>query len=369
MAPRKGLMVLVAGTCGPAQEMVRALGGMPGIANVRQVAKPSDTDMIGVDVVLDMMGGVTPAFNAAMMALERGVACVTANPMLLAAHGRVLQAAGQGQQAYFGFEGAGFGLPLADMLAVLPVARISMALNTAANMALARMAFRHETMAQVQAHLNLQKTDMTDWSGKLTQARAIAVHGQWQPNWPKASAQVRYGLENISPADMKAMRAFGLQMVFGADMTHDAIYTGPLAVAADNPLLASGDDVLVLELEDGNSILLSQPGHEGMVESGMLADVKRFMRSRKVQVPLRHGEVAAREASRCYVQVPYAQREAVLGEVDNILHDTTAGDGLWQAVVEGADCRRLKVVAGEGVAYPLCGVWDVPAHGGLRLVG
>lgn len=370
MPAHKGLMIVVAGRDGPIDLLVQRLGGLSGVASVRHVAAPRPAaDIAHADMVIDMMGGLAPAYELAMSALGRGTACVSANPLLVSVHGRVLQAAAQGQQAYFGFEAAGFGVPLRDILSTLPVVRMTFAMNTAANQALARMTYRHETLAQVQAHMALQKADMTDWSGKITQARAMAMHAQWHPAWPSRNACVRNGPERVGVDDIKALRPFGLEMVFGAQVAPGRIYTGPMAVAHDSPLVAGRqEDVLLLDMADGQSLLMAQSGGAMAMVSGVLADVQRFMRSRKVLAAPKHApDMVA--VSRYYVQVPYAMREAVLEQVDTVVQDHKSGDGQWQAVVEGSSFADLRAALEDGAVYPLCGEWEAPAQSGLRLVG
>lgn len=248
--------VVVAGRGEAAMAVVNALTGLPGITTVRQIAAfdpaRADRELAGVHLMVEMVGGLAPAFATAMSALERGVACVTANPLLMASHGRVLRNAAVGQHTYFGFQAAGFGLPVSEMMAAMRPEKVTVRFNTAASMALTRMIYRNESLAHVSAHLKMMQVDLSDWGGKVTQARAMALRGLWHDDELRGSQLVRRSVECVDAADIRRLREFGLQPVYGAEITQDKIVTGPMAVAHGSPLLqASPQDVLVAETAHG----------------------------------------------------------------------------------------------------------------------
>lgn len=370
----------MAGRGAAAAAVVNALAMLPGVTTVRQIAEltPANaaTQLLGVHLVVDMVGGVAPAFAAAMAALGQGIACVTANPLLVASHGRVLQNAATGQHTYFGFQAAGFGLPVGEMMAALRPTKVTASFTTAASIALARMTFRNESLAHVSAHLKMAQVDLSDWGGKVTQARAMALRALWFGDELRGQQLARVGVESVEPADVKRMREFGLQPVFGAEITEKGIYTGPMAVAQGSPLLhADAQDVLVAETEHGDVVLAQAADETQRVVAGVIADVRQYLRAPKPTLSheVRRYDIMKAEPVRAYVRVPYAMREQVLAEKPEIVDEHVNGDGLWQAVVEVDSLANLRIGAFGGMVFPIAGHWEPPVRvavgSGLRLVG
>lgn len=380
MTGTKRMTIVVAGKGAAARAVMDALTVLPQVGTVRQMAEfdanRAATQLAGVHLMVDMMGGVAPAFAACMAALSQGVACVTANPLLVATHGRVLQNAAAGQYAYFGFQAAGFGMPIAEMMAAMRPTKVTACFTTAASMALARMGFRNESLAHVSAHLKMTGVDISDWGGKVTQARAMAVRALWFGDELRGQQLQRMGVESVEPADVKRLREFGLQVVFGAEITEDRIYTGPLAVAQGSPLLAQdARDVLLAETEAGEVVLAQNADEDQRVVAGVVADVRQFARAPKpALMPMQRTmmmPVAAKTAQLAYVRIPYAAREEVLAFKPEIVDERMDGDGLWQAVVALADVTTLKLSSFGGMVFPIAGSWAPQVQGavGLRLVG
>ena len=375
----KGRTITVAGKGEAARAVVDALSMLEGVDCVRQVADfepaKAQTQLMGTHLLVDMVGGVTPSFNTVMSALGQGVACVTTNPMLIASHGRVLQNAAQGQQAFFGFQAAGFGLPVGEMLATLRPVRLTACFVSAASMAIARMTFRNESLAYVSAHLKMMQVDLSDWGGKVTQARAIALRALWLNDELRGSQLRRGGVEQLEPADVRRLREFGLQPVYGAEITEDGIATGPMAVAHGSALLnTSVRDVLVAETLMGDVVLTHDGDDIQRMVAGVTADVRQFLRSAKpqsVQGVRAHGIRKAQEPVKAYVRVPYVAREQVLAVKPEIMQERVEGDGLWQAVVAVERLQDIQIGAVGGMVFPVSGEWKPQAvmSGGLRLVG
>lgn len=373
----KGRTIIVAGRGEAARAVVDALSGLEGVGTVRQMAdfnpEKAAGQLAGAQMLVEMVGGVTPAFHTAMSALGQGVACVTANPLLIASHGRVLQNAAQGQHAYFGFQAAGFGLPVGEMMGALRPSKVTACFVSAASMAIARMTFRNESLAHVSAHLKMMQVDLSDWGGKVTQARAIALRALWLHDELRGTQLRRGGVEQLEPADVRRLREFGLQPVFGAEITETGIMTGPMAVVHGSPLLNTNvQDVLVAETAMGNVVLTHMADETARTVAGVVADVRQFLRSPKptMMSGVRDfGMKASAEPVKAYVRVPFAGREAVLAAKPEIMQERVEGDGLWQAVVAVERLNDIQVGAAGGMVFPVSGEWQAPTPGGLRLVG
>ncbi|RYG60534.1 MAG: hypothetical protein EON60_06870 [Alphaproteobacteria bacterium] len=379
MTGTKRMTIVVAGRGDAAKAVMDALAVLPGVGTVRQIGQfdplQASRQLAGTHLMVDMIGGVAPAFAACMAALAQGVACVTANPLLVATHGRVLQNAAQGQHTYFGFQAAGFGMPVAEMMMAMRPQKVTACFTTAASMAMARMSYRNESLAHVSAHLKMTGVDMSDWGGKVTQARAMALRALWHSDELRGQQVPRVGVESMEPADVKRMREFGLYPVFGAEITEDGIYTGPLAVAHGSPLLAqNARDVLLAQTELGDVVLAQDANEDQRMVGGVVADVRTFMRASKpalMQAPLRLMPMGGKAAERAYVRIPFAAREEVLAFRPEIMDERMDGDGLWQAVVAVEEIAALKLSSFGGMIFPLVGAWAPPTAGsvGLRLVG
>ncbi|TKW60638.1 MAG: hypothetical protein DI628_06990 [Blastochloris viridis] len=381
--PHKNRSILVVGRNAQASAVVDALARVPGVGTVRQIpgfdALTDAPKLMGVDTIVEMLGGVAPAFALAMAAMSNGIAFITANPMLMMVHGRVLRNAAQGQQAYLGFQAAGFGVPVAELMGSARPERIVVSFASAASTALNRMVFRGETLAHVSAHLRMQNADLSDWGGKQTLARALALRSLVFDTEIDTTALQRASVEQVESADVKRLRAFGLVPVFGAEIAENEIYAGPMAVAQDSALLqADGADVMVAETTYGDVTLRADSDEVRRVVAGVVADVRTLMRSPKPALPLERQIPLTKpqplgQLEMAYVRIPFAERDKVLAMKPEILQDVMEGDGLWQAVIAVPRVRDIQIGAVGGVVYPLATAWAPQAAAevsrGLRLVG
>ncbi|MBI1309225.1 MAG: hypothetical protein GC129_05180 [Proteobacteria bacterium] len=329
--------------------------------------------MAGVDVVVEMVGGVEPAFKVAMGAMGKGVACVVTSPMLVAAHGQALAQASRGMHAFWGCTAAGAGMQPVELLAGRAVERMAVVFGEGASTLLVRMGYRNENYLKMEADLLRADVDVSDAAGKLTQARAAALMGDWQGLWPKVGSQLRVGLDALDMQDMRRMREFGLTLVYGAQLFDGGfVYTGPMAVDTASPLAqAQGRDVLLLEDEGGESVISQPADAQGRLLRGVVGDMVRLMRGRAAPEFATHAVFggAAGADGACYLRLPYGKREALMAAGAVVKEEKVEGNGTWQAVVEGVDMRRLRMLAPDGCIWPVAGSWEMPMAGGLRLVG
>jgi homoserine dehydrogenase len=165
------------------------------------------------DVVVEVVGGVTPAHEWVSKAIEQGVSVVTANKMLLAAHGPELLKAASRKGVRLRFEAAvGGGVPLIhgvrEGLAGDSLTGVAGILNGTCNYILSRMSATGEAMDIVLAdaqRLGYAEADPTadvdgfDAAAKLVVLAGIAFHRHLgMPEVPRrsirplASADFRY---------------------------------------------------------------------------------------------------------------------------------------------------------------------------------
>lgn len=354
LMPIRGRTVAVAGDT-PVAARVYALLQQAGV-RVRRGARYDD-----VAVVVECVGGVSSAYEVAMGALAQGVACVTANTLLVAVHGRVLQNAAAGQQCGF-YYGAALGVaqPLAGWLAGSAVQRVVLAAPAAANQIVQRMLARGEDSLQAMQALEVGGFDMQDSSGKHTLATALAVQAVCGIGMAVGQA-VRKPLEQMDVAGMAAMRRFGLTPVYAATVERERVWAGIHAVAADSPLLAAGThEVMVMDTAYGVQAMQREMVGEEATAHALVQDVMAALQARRIPAqPVCRWQQAP--VAQWLVRVPHGQRAALLEQV-SLVDEMTSGDGFWLAVVEAAEIP-------DGIwAVPLAGGYS-EVRGGLRLVG
>jgi homoserine dehydrogenase len=371
--------VLVAGSGENAREMAATLGRLPGVGQVVQTGKVQ-FPLMGFDAVVEMVGGVTPAFDVAMGALSQGVACFTTNPLLLAAHGRVLQAAALGQNTTFGWQGACMATPVKDLIQSQTVSRIMLAFANTPNQLMVRMGFRQENAVQAKAQLRLMGADFSDMEGKHTASRMLGVAAFAWPTWFRLADITRQTVNDVDLADMKLMRTYGLHMVFGATVSMvkgtPVPYVGPMAVPHGHPMAAAHGDTDVLMVQDeltGQDTILNMPSSTSSI-AGVVADMRTwFVRNAAMATqPLRSDEGwsnRAEDSYLIYARGPYALR-ALLGEDMGmtLLQDRVDADGIWTGVVSSTSPFTPLNLPAESFCVPLMGEWAPEQAAGLRLV-
>jgi homoserine dehydrogenase len=167
------------------------------------------------DVLVEVMGGVEPAFTVVKQAMEQGASVVTANKMLLAAHGpELLQRASQrGVQLRFEAAVAG-GVPLIhgvrEGLAGDQLTGVAGILNGTCNYILSRMSATDEGMDVVLAdaqRLGYAEADPTaDVDGHDAAAKLVVLAGIAFKRFIQSDAIPKGSIRPISSADFRYAR-------------------------------------------------------------------------------------------------------------------------------------------------------------------
>ena len=195
------------------------------------------------DVVVEVVGGVTPAREWVTQAIARGMSVVTANKMLLAAHGPELLRAAAGAGVRLRFEAAvGGGVPLIhgvrEGLAGDELTGVAGILNGTCNYILSRMFATGEAMDIVLAdaqRLGYAEADPTadvdgfDAAAKLVVLAGIAFHRHLQmADVPKRS------IRPLSTADFQYATRLGctIRQVSRVEATEGGFhgFVGPVLV-------------------------------------------------------------------------------------------------------------------------------------------
>ena len=195
------------------------------------------------DVVVEVVGGVTPAHEWVSKAIEQGASVVTANKMLLAAHGPELLKAASRKGVRLRFEAAvGGGVPLIhgvrEGLAGDSLTGVAGILNGTCNYILSRMSATGEAMDIVLAdaqRLGYAEADPTadvdgfDAAAKLVVLAGIAFHRHLgMPEVPRRS------IRPLASADFRYAARLGctIRQVSTAHVTDGGFYgsVGPALV-------------------------------------------------------------------------------------------------------------------------------------------
>ena len=178
----------------------------------------SVVDDPSVDVVVELMGGVHPAFELVAKALANGKPVITANKALLAAQGAELFAAADANRVDLLFEAAVAGgipfiRPLRESLAGEPIARIMGIVNGTTNYILTKMtedgAEYDEALAEAQA-LGYAEADPTaDVEGHDAAAKAAIIASIAYGGRVVTDDVHTEGISHLSSTDIEVARRLG----------------------------------------------------------------------------------------------------------------------------------------------------------------
>jgi homoserine dehydrogenase len=237
-APRRPLRVALLGFGTVGQSVARILAERPELSDrlqlthvynravsrkrVNWVSGPvnwtEDLDEIfasAPDVLVEVMGGVEPAFTVVTKAMEQGVSVVTANKMLLAAHGPELLKLAAERSVQLRFEAAvAGGVPLIhgvrEGLAGDQLTGVAGILNGTCNYILSRMSATDEDMAPVLAdaqRLGYAEADPTaDVDGHDAAAKLVVLAGIAFKRFINSDAIPKRSIRSISSADFRYAR-------------------------------------------------------------------------------------------------------------------------------------------------------------------
>ena len=195
------------------------------------------------DVVVEVMGGVDPAYTVVTKAMEQGASVVTANKMLLAAHGPELLALASRRGVQLRFEAAvAGGVPLIhgvrEGLAGDQLTGVAGILNGTCNYILSRMSATEEGMELVLAdaqRLGYAEADPTaDVDGHDAAAKLVVLAGIAFKRFIRSDAIPKGSIRPISSADFRYARRLDatIRQISQVQARDDGFYAfvGPVLV-------------------------------------------------------------------------------------------------------------------------------------------
>ena len=258
----------------------------------------------GVDVVIEVIGGIEPARTLILSALEHGASVVTANKALLAEDGSTLFAAAEKHNRDLYYEAAVAGAipilrPLRESLAGDRVRRVLGIVNGTTNFILDKMdtsgAGFSEALEEAQA-LGYAEADPTadiegfDAAAKAAILASLAFHTR-----VVAADVYREGITDVSAADVASAREMNAvvkllaicELTDGPDGPAVSARVHPAMIPRSHPLASVREafNAVFVESEAAGELMFYGPGAGGApTASAVLGDFVTVARNRLVDV-------------------------------------------------------------------------------------
>ncbi len=292
-----------------------------------------------IDLVVELMGGVEPAFSLLTRALESGKPVVTANKELMARHGReLIELAASGGVSLL-FEAAVGGAipiirPLSESLAGERIDRVMGIVNGTTNYILSAMESDARSYADVldeAQKLGYAEADPTaDVSGQDSAAKAALLAGLAFGAWVGIDQVHCEGIEAISDVDVEMAADLGysiklLAIADGGAGGHVA-RVHPTLLPFSHPLASvrGASNAIYVEGPNLGELLFSGPGAGGQpTATAVLGDVitasREFLADSQVAPRIRFSEAVPGSfedvPSQWYVRMDVVDRPGVLASV------------------------------------------------------
>jgi homoserine dehydrogenase len=288
------------------------------------------------DLIVELMGGIEPAYDYVLRAMRSGRHVVTANKQLLSQYGEELWDAAREHGVQLRFEGAVAGVVpvirvLQESLAGASIDRVHGIVNGTTNFILTEMARAGMTFAEALAEaqrLGYAEADPSDDVGGRDAAAKMAILARLAFDTPVHLDQVRYeGIEQIHPDDLEYARdlGLGLKLIGTAERLEDglSVRVHPAFLYPGHPLASVGGpfNAVTVESETITEITMSGPGAGGpQTATAVLGDVISAM------IPPASTPAASRRlpivedvVSAFYLHLQVADESGVLAQVAQLL--------------------------------------------------
>jgi homoserine dehydrogenase len=348
-----------------ADEIERFNGRRPVVAGVLTRTRGDFAEILpGVDLVVEVMGGIEPARAHLLAAMRAGVDVVTANKLLLSQHGEELFECARAHGVRLRFEAAVAGaVPvvrvLEESLSATPIERIHGIVNGTVNFMLGEMdrgGTYAQALAEAQRRGYAEADPSDDVSGRDAAAK-MAILARLAFGVPVHLDDVRYeGIEHLHPDDLRSAREMGLGLkLIGTAERRDgglSVRVHPAFLYPGHPLssVAGPFNAVTVESETVTEITLSGPGAGGrQTASAVLGDVVSVMTGgAQPPAPPLQATLLADVESAFYLHFDVVDRPGVLGAIAQVL-------GEYGASIKSVLQRRVggEVVPLTMVLHPL----------------
>ncbi len=319
-----------------------------------------------VDLIVEVMGGLEPAGELVLGALQAGKPVVTANKELIAARGPELFAAAAASGVPLLFEAAvGGGIPiirpLTETLAGEQVDRILGIVNGTTNFILSSMADEgvgYEEALAAATRLGYAEPDPTaDVSGTDAAAKAAILAGLAFGTWVSPDRIHTEGITDITDADFNAAEqlGFAIRLLAVAERRSDgvSVRVHPLMLPSEHPLAAirGATNAIYVEGSSVGELLFAGPGAGGEpTATAVLGDVidaaREYLSGSQVAPAIRvePGDVVdfGRVETQWYIRLEVVDNPGVLAQIATAFGD--AGVSLLSVRQEGRGDRATLLL-------------------------
>jgi homoserine dehydrogenase len=250
-----------------------------------------------IDLIIEVMGGIEPARELILSAIEHGKSVVTANKALLATHGSDLYSAADARGVDLYYEAAVAGAipilrPLRESLVGDHVKRIMGIVNGTTNFILTKMDEEGQGFDQALAEaqsLGYAESDATaDIEGFDAAAKAAILAGLAFHTRVTASDVYRQGISAITATDVAVAKSMDhvIKLLAIAELTpenHISVRVHPALIPRNHPLAAVRDafNAVFVEAESAGELMFYGRGAGGApTASAILGDVVAVARHR-----------------------------------------------------------------------------------------
>jgi homoserine dehydrogenase len=249
-----------------------------------------------VDIVVEVIGGIEPAYPLIMSAIEHGSSVVTANKALLAAHGHEIYAAADVHGVDVYYEAAVAGAipivrPLRESLVGDEIRRVMGIVNGTTNYILDKMTSEgvdFETALAEAQRLGYAESDPTaDVEGYDAAAKAAILASLAFHTRIRGSQVHREGITGITPEDIEAARGMGcvIKLLAICEMEPEGVSARvhPALVPEDHPLggIRGANNAIFVEAREAGHLMFMGPGAGGSpTASAVMGDLVTVARNR-----------------------------------------------------------------------------------------
>ncbi|MGH2947085.1 MAG: homoserine dehydrogenase [Solirubrobacteraceae bacterium] len=344
-----------------ADAIVPITGMRPEVTGVLTRSRGSFEEVLeGSDLVVELLGGIEPAREYVLRAMEAGRHVVSANKQLLSQHGEELWACARERGVQLRFEGAVAGVVpvirvLQESLAAARVERVHGIVNGTTNYILSEMArggLSYQAALERAQELGYAEADPTDDVTGRDAAAKMAILARLAFSTPVHLDQVVYeGIQHITPDDIAYARELGLSLkLIGTAERVDggiSVRVHPVFLYGTHPLASVHGpfNAVTVESDAITEVTLSGPGAGGpQTASAVLGDVISAMIPPASTPETTEALPVVNEiASGFYLHMEVADRPGVLAQIAEILG--MQGASIRSVVQKGlGDNARLVLV-------------------------
>jgi homoserine dehydrogenase len=288
------------------------------------------------DLIVELIGGIEPAYEYVLRAMRAGRHVVTANKQLLSQYGEELWEAARENGVQLRFEAAVAGVVpiirvLQESLAGASIARVHGIVNGTTNFILTEMARTGLTFADALAdaqRLGYAEADPAEDVDGRDAAAKMAILARLAFHTPVHLDQVTYeGIEQIQPDDLEYARelGLGLKLLGTAERLGDglSVRVHPAFLYPGHPLASVGGpfNAVTVESETITEITMSGPGAGGpQTATAVLGDViSAMIPPASTPAAIQKLPIVEDVVSAFYLHLEVADEPGVLAQVAQLL--------------------------------------------------